>query len=271
MIDLEGCISFEGLLRGEIAALDILVEIILMFINPHDLFDDEKNNTIQQFIDNMPIIIAANDLNSQFLIGNNLFAKAAGLPSGQTLKGRYANEFNFRAKEIAPLCIAEDMLVIKRKQVITVLCYGFYANNQPLLTYGKKYPIIDKKGAVLGAGFCLQDVTTSQLINLAPLLSLRKTAYGNRQLGDQFSYIITESIPEYDLSNRQIECLFHLLRGQSAKDIAITLNIGKRTVETHIDAIKCKLGCDTKAQLIDKALSAGLLNYIPSGLIQKLL
>lgn len=242
-----------------------------MFLNPTDLFDDEKKNTIQQFIDNMPISIGIKDFASQYLIGNNFFANLAGVPNNQALKGRYDNELNGRAKQIAHLFTVEDALVVKQKRTVTILSYGFYANNKSLLMYGKKYPIIDEKGAALGCGFCLQDVTTSQLINLAPVLSLRKTAHGNRQLGDQFSYIIAESIPEYDLSNRQIECLFHILRGQSANDVAITLNISKRTVETHIDAIKYKLGCDTKTQLIDKALSAGLLNYIPSRFIQKAL
>lgn len=252
-------------------ALNTLVEIIFMFINTNDLLDDEKKNIIQQFIDNVPIFIGAKDFTSQYLIGNDSFAKVLGIPSSQAVKGLYDNEFNCKVKKIAYLLMAEDALVMKQKCVVTILSYAFFAKNKPLLVFGKKYPLIDKKGATLGCGFCFQDVTNSQFINLAPVLSLRKTVYGNRQLGDQFSYIITESIPEYNLSKRQIECLFHLLRGQSANDIAITLNIGKRTAETHIDAIKCKLGCDTKSQLIDKALSVGLLNYIPSSLIHRIL
>lgn len=243
------------------------LEITLMCLNTNDLFNDEKSNTIQQFIDNMPTSIGIKDFTSQYLIGNNFLAKLAGLSNSQALKKRYDDELNWQAKQIAHLFIAEDTLVMKQNRAITVLSYGIYANNKLFLGYGKKYPVLDKKGATIGCGFCLQDVINSQLINLAPLLSLRNTAYGNRQLGDQFSYIITESIPEYDLSKRQIECLFHLLRGQSANDIAITLHISKRTVETHIDAIKYKLGCDTKLQLIDKAISTGLLNYIPSSLI----
>lgn len=243
-----------------------------MFLNAYDLFDGEKLKIIQQWVDNMPFFIGAKDTTSRFLIVGNCFAKAAGMRSGDSLKGRYDVDVKCELKQIAPLFTTEDTLVTGKRVSLTILTYGFYAHNKPILIYGKKYPITDKNGVtVLGCGFCFQDMTTSQLINLVPLLSMRKTVYGNCRLGNQFSCIIAESIPEYDLSRRQIECLFHLLRGQSANDIAITLNISKRTVETHIDTIKFKLGCDTKSQLIDKAVSTGLLNYIPNSLLSSVL
>lgn len=242
-------------------------ELKFMFLNTEDLLDDDKKNTMQQLIDTMPIYIGIKDASSQYLIGNNLFSKLVGLSDGADIQGWHDNEFNCFRK-IAHLFVERDARVMKKNCIFNILTYTFDANNKPILLYGKKYPMTDKNGIILACGFFLQDVTVSQLINLAPLLSLCNTAHGSRQLGNQFSYIITESVPEYLLSNRQTECLFHLLRGQSANDISLTLNISKRTVETHIDDIKSKLGCDTKAQLIDKAICSGLLNYIPSSLIK---
>lgn len=242
-----------------------------MLLNAEDLLDEGKINTVQQFIDNLPFHIGVKDFNSQCLIANNFTAKLLGFSNGQALRGRYDNEMKCRANKISHLFVAEDSLVIKHRRTVTILISAVYADNKPSLLYGKKYPVINEDETVLSCGFYGEDVTNSQFINLVPLLSLRKTIYGSRQLGDQFSCIITESIPEYNLSNRQMECLFHLLRGQSAKDISLTLNIGKRTVETHIDAIKFKLGCDTKTQLIDKAISTGLLNYIPSSVVNTVL
>jgi DNA-binding CsgD family transcriptional regulator len=242
-----------------------------MFLNSHDLLDDDKRHTVQQFIDNIPVFIITKNVSSQYLMGNNHYAKILGLSNSQALVGIYDSELNGRIKQIAHLFTAEDGLVMKKNHSITILFYAFYANDKPLLMYGTKYSLIDKNGTTVGCGVCAQDVTSSRLINLAPLLSLRNSAHRNRQIGDQFSYTLAESIPEYDLSKRQLECLFHLLRGQSANDIAITLDIGKRTVETHLDNIKSKLGCDTKSQLIDKALNAGLLNYVPTSLVQSIM
>jgi DNA-binding CsgD family transcriptional regulator len=242
-----------------------------MFIDSDNLCDDAKLGIIQQWMDNMPFFIGVKDTNSRFLIGNNFLSKTIGLSNTQDLKGIYDKELNCLAKQMANLFVEEDAKVMNKNCSFTVIFYGLYAKNKPLLMYGKKYPIINEKKVILGCGFCAQDMTTSPLINLVPLLSLRQTMYGNRQLGNQFSYIIAECIPEYDLSRRQVECLFHLLRGQSANDIAMTLNISKRTVETHVDIIKFKLGCDTKSQLIDRAISTGLLNYIPSSLISTVL
>lgn len=53
------------------------------------------------------------------------------------------------------------------------------------------------------------------------------------------------------LSRREIDCLFYLSRGKIAKEIAQTLNISKRTVESYIASIKQKTGYYNKSRLIN--------------------
>ncbi len=51
------------------------------------------------------------------------------------------------------------------------------------------------------------------------------------------------------LTNRELDCINYLSRGKTAEEIAIILNISRRTVETHINNIKNKMNCFTQFRL----------------------
>lgn len=72
------------------------------------------------------------------------------------------------------------------------------------------------------------------------------------------------------LTARQSECMFFLLRGKTAKEIARILNLSFRTVEGHIEGIKYKLVCSTKSELISKAIAEEYMNIIPTSLLEML-
>src|SRR5579872_1296825 len=65
-------------------------------------------------------------------------------------------------------------------------------------------------------------------------------------------------IPNFPLSKRECTCLFYLVRGRTAAEIAKALFISKRTVETHIENIKTKLKCRNKSEIFDKAFEFGI-------------
>lgn len=52
------------------------------------------------------------------------------------------------------------------------------------------------------------------------------------------------------LSPREIQCLSHASTGMTAKEIAKSLGIGYRTVETHLDKVRLKTQCYTKKELL---------------------
>ena len=43
-----------------------------------------------------------------------------------------------------------------------------------------------------------------------------------------------------------------MIRGKTAKEIAVILNLSPRTIEHHIENIKIKTNSDSKSELIDK-------------------
>ena len=54
------------------------------------------------------------------------------------------------------------------------------------------------------------------------------------------------------LTNRELDCLMLLKEGLTSKLIARRLNISHRTVEKHIDSIRMKWGCKTRAEVVGK-------------------
>jgi DNA-binding CsgD family transcriptional regulator len=93
-----------------------------------------------------------------------------------------------------------------------------------LLTF--RMPIFDANGKVLGI------LTISHFIN-------------------KFSI---EKAYQCGLSNREVECLFYLLEGCTAKETAINLQLSPRTVEGYIESMKNKLGCSTASELLIKVM-----------------
>lgn len=70
------------------------------------------------------------------------------------------------------------------------------------------------------------------------------------------------------LSKRETECLFYLLDGCTAKEIAAPLKLSHRTVERYIENMKNKLGCSTVSELIVKVLQ-NEINKDVSSLLEK--
>jgi len=56
------------------------------------------------------------------------------------------------------------------------------------------------------------------------------------------------------LSARESECALMVMEGNSAKHIANRLNLSSRTVEKHLEAIRSKLNCYNRQELIEKLL-----------------
>ncbi|HOD05707.1 MAG TPA: LuxR C-terminal-related transcriptional regulator, partial [Anaerolineaceae bacterium] len=61
------------------------------------------------------------------------------------------------------------------------------------------------------------------------------------------------------LSEREMEVLAAVARGERSKEIAFNLGISERTVKAHLASIYNKLGVDSRAAAIAIAAQRGLL------------
>ena len=65
----------------------------------------------------------------------------------------------------------------------------------------------------------------------------------------KFSIKSTKGI--INLTKREMECLKHLSKGFSVKEIARVEHLSPRTIETHITNVKHKTGCYSKSELVN--------------------
>lgn len=70
---------------------------------------------------------------------------------------------------------------------------------------------------------------------------------------------VTIKPKNHDLSPRQKSCLFYLAKGETIRGIARILNLSPRTVEHYLEAIKEKLNCYSRTELIARAIELGLI------------
>jgi len=60
------------------------------------------------------------------------------------------------------------------------------------------------------------------------------------------------------LTARQLEVARQVIDGKTAREIATQLTLSRRTVESHIDALKIKLDCVNRCELAAKLVRLGI-------------
>jgi DNA-binding CsgD family transcriptional regulator len=76
------------------------------------------------------------------------------------------------------------------------------------------------------------------------------TRQGDQNIYQRKKILLSESGEHVKLTSREAECLQHLSKGSSLKEIAKQLHISPRTVETHLNHIKNKANYRSIIQLI---------------------
>ncbi|WP_175772850.1 response regulator transcription factor [Paraburkholderia phenazinium] len=75
----------------------------------------------------------------------------------------------------------------------------------------------------------------------------------------QTSQLDTETTPL--LTRSEMRIAHFIAQGRTARDIAQSLNLSARTVESHTDSIKRKLNCAKKSDLFLALLQNGLIRF----------
>ncbi len=123
-----------------------------------------------------------------------------------------------------------------------------------------KQPLMDDHNQPNGIIFHCSPIQMNQ--NILEFFQNEKKCCHTEFIPSHYQY---NSKNKYDLSPREIECLFHILRGKTMKETAAILSLSKRTVETYYENIKNKFGCFTKSELLLQAIQNGYMNMFPNG------
>jgi two-component system response regulator NreC len=106
-------------------------------------------------------------------------------------------------------------------------------------------------------GYVLKDAADDELMN-AVLLAARGQTYLNPQLGARLAAQPAEDIAPDNLSPRETEVLTLIALGHTNTEIAASLFLSVRTVESHRSHIQQKIGLTTRAELVGYARERGL-------------
>ncbi|PZO18119.1 MAG: DNA-binding response regulator [Burkholderiales bacterium] len=131
-------------------------------------------------------------------------------------------------------------LLLQRKPDLAVIMLSMYDNNE----------YVQRALQVGARGYVLKDAPASDI-----LAALRVVSTGGTYLSASMAQqLFRAPVARNLLSTREDEILGFLAEGQSSKQIARTLDLSVRTVETHRQNIRRKLDLETQADLIRYAV-----------------
>lgn len=110
------------------------------------------------------------------------------------------------------------------------------------------------RGLQAGAkGYLLKDTTSEELAT-----AIRTVYQGKKYVPQYVAIKLAERITSSELTNREIEVLKLLTKGNNNQEIGSILNITEGTVKFHVNNILNKLGVNDRTQAVITALKRGL-------------
>lgn len=202
----------------------------------------------------------------EYVFANQKTTNSHGFERIEQLIGNTDYEINSLNVQCATDWHSQDELVLNKQNVNTIEIFTD-ANQETFVLTCRKVPLINSTGTCIGIqGICFE-LDKSFLGNIAQLFScklLNKIKHRN-------SFTISCSGSKFNLSMRESECLFYLLRGKTAKEIAQVFKLSPKTIEYHMEQIKNKFSVQSKSELIEKAIEEGYFFNIPESLIEKIM
>ncbi len=214
-----------------------------------------------EFIQNFQTLAIVKNASSVYVNITQNFSKLLGWESAEKCFGKTDYEIPCKASEFADEFIKMDEKVIHSGHSMLALDIQNYSNGWKLLLV-ERNPIKNESKEVIGLFNQCIDASKANLFRAYVALNQADNKFIGKKLSPS-SYILDDQHKPLPLTDKQENCLFLLIRGKSSKEIAKILGISYRTVESHIEAVKNKLACQHKSELIEKSLNKGFLYYIP--------
>src|SRR5215475_6513000 len=104
-------------------------------------------------------------------------------------------------------------------------------------------------------GYLLKSVSPGELTE-----AIRLVYRGEKYISPEVAAQLVKYVTEPDLTNREIEVLSYIAKGNRNRDIGTVLNISEETVKTHISHIMEKLKAQDRAEAIAIGIRRGILH-----------
>lgn len=197
---------------------------------------------------------------------NTNYLKLTGVRNLSCLVNRKYHQFdNELIAKQSDLLVSQNQIVLSENKSIRFINYCIDENEQPLIFYGEKTPLLDENGQVSGIIGHAHDFTESYS-QLFHMLFYEICKYSSVKTDKVF--LIEDNLSDQNnMTQREQEVIFYMLRGYTAKGMSNRMGISAKTIEFHISRIKVKLKVISKQQLIEKLLELGYLFKIPDSII----
>lgn len=220
-----------------------------------------NETSFQAHINNLPTLTWIKDINFKYTAVSNRLVRLLGCIHENILCG--FDDFTQPWAQFAELYRDEDKQVLAGKS-FAFLHPAKLFSGKDIVIVSRKYPFYNQNNEIQGI---IGNVTIASSPHLLKnIFELRNADFEIVSPNSLDSSRYKIGYPNFYsiLSKRESACLFYLIRGKTAQEIASRLYISKRTVEKHLENIKNKLNCNKKSEVIEKALESGLINFIPS-------
>ncbi|MCK6629996.1 MAG: ATP-binding protein [Anaerolineae bacterium] len=145
---------------------------------------------LRAILNNLPFQVWLKDLEGRFLTVNEPLARAAGMPSIQTVIGK--TDFDLTQKELAEKYRADDQEIIESKSQKTIEEIMFDQGQAKWFeTY--KRPILDEKGQVLGTTGFARDITERKQAEEEREALIKELEAKNAEL-ERFTYTVSHDL-----------------------------------------------------------------------------
>lgn len=224
------------------------------------------HKTQQEMLNQLPGLVCCLDNENRLIFCSDYTAKIFGYKQANQSLGVALKNLPCKVAEYSEVFAGQNRIV-KSGVSLKLLDIHPFVNDEIIafLTTKSLFKYGDDQNGVLCVG---TQVSRSLLlkINSAIIQPDKKFRTG---ASSQRSYKYDQYFDGIKLSTRELECLFYLVRGKTVSDISNLLLLSKRTIESYIDNIKYKTGCQTKADLIEKAIDSHFVDFIPESILHK--
>lgn len=204
------------------------------------------------------------DQDHRFIAATQVVADLTGYAKADDLIGLRQGELNCLSAEHHEMAERQNNIALETLKLHRYIgIYGPYADSQYHALIWDKQPFFNSERSCIGVLTTVTDLSCSpNKFNLITKLTQSEKSYHNEKEGS-LVYSIIDSNDNDLLTSRELQCLYHLLRGKTANEIALLFSISRRTVETHLYSIKVKFKIRTRSQLIETAIDKGYFYKIP--------
>lgn len=198
--------------------------------------------------------IAWKDNHHHYLGCNRNLANLYGFSHPNQIIGMTDEKLDGMSEETLSFYYDCDKLALSGK--VVKLIHNIGSPNPTKSFLLEKKPLFNNENHIMGTIYQCFELKENILYNL-------KQHDDKYQKSNSRSYNIGAFENPFDLSARELECLFFLLRGMTAKRISEVLTLSKRTIEFYISNIKNKFGSLTKSELIVSSIQHGYMDILP--------